>query len=134
LGLYIYIFFETTNIIKRHPRKMQGVNENKIQMVPHIDGTPKPLKNTPEDKPIKTPHHLKTDSKKTTNIVYTGSTTAYRHYSSTKITLNIQPDPNSQAEPQFEEHLTKRSCSYYKPRDLRSIERVQHKAQKPTKT
>jgi hypothetical protein len=37
---FIYLFFEMANIIKRHPRKTQGVNESKIQMVPHIDGTP----------------------------------------------------------------------------------------------
>jgi hypothetical protein len=35
-----FFFFETANIIKHHPRKTQGVHESKIQMVPHIDGTP----------------------------------------------------------------------------------------------
>ncbi|AES99398.2 aspartic protease family protein, putative [Medicago truncatula] len=36
------------------------------------------------------------------------------------------------AEPHYEEHLTEGSNNYHKPRDLRSTERAQNKAQKPT--
>jgi hypothetical protein len=33
-------FFESANIIKRHPRKTQDMDAMKLQMVPHIDGIP----------------------------------------------------------------------------------------------
>jgi len=74
------------------------------------------LKNTPEKKTNQNTSPPKRDSfkKKKTSTINTVSTTAHRHYSPPKNTLKIKlPDPDTQAESQFEEHLTEGSCNYH---------------------